>query len=237
MCLGAFLQRRFEAAGGRVLERTPLAGVTVHPDGVSVQLGSGAGGSSNGGGGDAAPQQLTAALLLDSMGHASPVVQQVRWGRKPDGICLVVGSCSRGFDPAANTTGDVIFTNSHSQPPAPVASSSGSSGGGGDGGDPGGVHNAQLFWEAFPASTGPGDRTTYLFTYVDAEASAGAASAMALFCACMPDDHCRSQPHMQHPHPHAHNRLPVVHPPALHLPPLRCACLPACSPAAPRWRL
>jgi len=35
---------------------------------------------------------------------------QIRWGHKPDGVCLVVGACNRGFDPAANTTGDLIFT-------------------------------------------------------------------------------------------------------------------------------
>ena len=29
---------------------------------------------------------------------------QVRWGQKPDGVCMVVGSCCRGFDD--NTTGD-----------------------------------------------------------------------------------------------------------------------------------
>ena len=28
---------------------------------------------------------------------------QVRWGHKPDGVCMVVGSCCRGFDD--NTTG------------------------------------------------------------------------------------------------------------------------------------
>ena len=118
-------RRRFKAAGGRVLERTALAGMAVHPDGVALQLGGGSGGGSGAG---SSPRQLTARLVLDAMGHASPVVQQVRWGRKPDGVCLVVGSCCRGFDPAANTTGDIILTNSHSQPP-PGTSSSGSSSG------------------------------------------------------------------------------------------------------------
>lgn len=27
----------------------------------------------------------------------------------------------------------------------------------------------QYFWEAFPAGSGPSDRTTYMFTYVDAD--------------------------------------------------------------------
>ena len=100
---------------------------------------------------------------------------QVRWGRKPDGVCLVVGACCRGFDPAANTTGDVIFTNQHSQPAAANGGSGGSGGSGGGGGasssssGSGGVTNAQYFWEAFPAGTDPRDRTTYMFTYVDAD--------------------------------------------------------------------
>jgi hypothetical protein len=78
------------------------------------------------------------------MGHASPIVRQVRWGRKPDGVCLVVGSCARGFPPASNTTGDVILTNSHSQPPAAAASG----GGGGSSSEAAAVHNTQFFWQA-----------------------------------------------------------------------------------------
>lgn len=27
----------------------------------------------------------------------------------------------------------------------------------------------QYFWEAFPSGSGPGDRTTYMFTYLDAD--------------------------------------------------------------------
>jgi hypothetical protein len=42
--------------------------------------------------------------MVDCMGHNSPVVQQLRWGQKPDGVCLTVGSCSRGF--TDNTTSD-----------------------------------------------------------------------------------------------------------------------------------
>ena len=73
------------------------------------------------------------------MGHFSPIVQQARKGDKPDGICLVVGSCAQGY--TNNNTGDLIasFT--------PI------------------LNQCQYFWEAFPARDG---RTTYLFTYVDA---------------------------------------------------------------------
>jgi hypothetical protein len=35
---------------------------------------------------------------------------KIRSGRKPDGLCLVVGTCARGFE--KNTTSDVIFSSS-----------------------------------------------------------------------------------------------------------------------------
>jgi 2-polyprenyl-6-methoxyphenol hydroxylase-like FAD-dependent oxidoreductase len=144
--LVAAARRRFEAAGGLVLERAALQGAWVHPDGVTLRL-AGGGGAEGG---------VTAKLLVDAMGNASPIVRQVRHGAKPDGVCLVVGTCARGFDPAANATGDVIYTAGPSEPPAPAA------GGGG------GLSSLQQFWEAFPAGSGPGDRTTYMFTYLDA---------------------------------------------------------------------
>ncbi|KAL4448357.1 hypothetical protein ABPG75_005576 [Micractinium tetrahymenae] len=191
--LVAAARARFEAAGGRVLERTALEGLWVHPDGVRLQLGC-SGGSSNGSTDQQQQQQqgsLTSRLVLDCMGHASPIVQQVRWGRKPDGVCLVVGTCCRGFDPEKNTTGDVIYTNGNSQPAASSSSSSSSSssngsssnGSSGNGSSPSsssseGVFNTQFFWEAFPAGSGPADRTTYLFTYLDAQPSRPSLEAM-----------------------------------------------------------
>lgn len=36
--------------------------------------------------------------------------RQIRSGRKPDGVCLVVGSCARGFKD--NSTSDVIYASS-----------------------------------------------------------------------------------------------------------------------------
>ena len=51
---------------------------------------------------------LVGRLLLDVMGNASPVVRQIRWGQHPDGVCLVVGACARGFE--KNTTSDLIYT-------------------------------------------------------------------------------------------------------------------------------
>jgi lycopene cyclase CruP len=116
------LKQKFLKVGGNLFEKTPFIDVVVHPNCVQVN------------------QQFTARLLLDAMGHFSPITQQARQGKKPDALCLVVGSCAQGFP--ENTTGDLLlsFTNLQNQ--------------------------CQYFWEAFPAKDG---RTTYLFTYLDAE--------------------------------------------------------------------
>ncbi len=118
------LKQRFLESGGKLFENTPFESVTVHPNGVSVKAG----------------QEFNARLMLDAMGQFSPIVQQARQGQKPDGVCLVVGSCAKGFP--HNETGDLIvsFTPIRNQ--------------------------CQYFWEAFPAREG---RTTYLFTYLDAD--------------------------------------------------------------------
>lgn len=84
------------------------------------------------------------------MGHASPIARQLRWSRKPDGICLVVGSCARGPWPD-NRYADLIATASTIQPKTAR------------------IPNLQYFWEAFPAGSHPQDRTTYMFSYLDAE--------------------------------------------------------------------
>lgn len=114
------LKNKFLAAGGKLFENTAFDCAVVHPNGVLVS------------------DAFSTRLLLDAMGSFSPIVGQARQGKKPDGICLVVGSCAQGFAP--NNTGDLLasFT--------PV------------------LNNCQYFWEAFPARDG---RTTYLFTYMD----------------------------------------------------------------------
>lgn len=88
--------------------------------------------------------KVTARLLLDVMGHFSSIAQQARLitqgNLPPAGVCMVVGSCAKGLP--AKDSGDLIYTfaPSHNQ--------------------------CQYFWEAFPARDG---RTTYMFTYVDAD--------------------------------------------------------------------
>uniref|UniRef100_J3MT21 Uncharacterized protein n=1 Tax=Oryza brachyantha TaxID=4533 RepID=J3MT21_ORYBR len=125
------MKERFVSSGGAVFEGKSLSSIYVHDDLAVLNL-------SDGG-------CLPCRLVIDAMGNFSPIVRQIRSGRKPDGVCLVVGACARGFD--RNTTGDIIFSSSSIK-------KSGKSG-------------VQLFWEAFPAGSGPTDRTTYMFTVVD----------------------------------------------------------------------
>ena len=117
------LKSKFLEAGGKLFENTIFDGAVVHPDGVFVDAAGG----------------LKTRLLIDAMGHFSPIVKQARQGEKPEGVCLVVGSCAKGFP--NNTTGDLIVSFTPIQ------------------------NQCQYFWEAFPAQDG---RTTYLFTYLDA---------------------------------------------------------------------
>ena len=118
------LKQVFLTAGGELFEHTPFSSAKVAPDGVRVSAGE---------------RCFDTRLLIDTMGHFSPIVQQARQGASPDAVCLVVGTCASGY--SDNQTGDLIasFT--------PIK------------------HQCQYFWEAFPARDG---RTTYLFTYLDA---------------------------------------------------------------------
>lgn len=161
------VRKRFERAGGTIFEFTAAEAAHVHPNGVALQLPlktpqngrDGGGSGSNSGSSPTQPQDpITARLLVDCMGHFSPIVRQARWGHKPEGVCLVVGACNRGHDPANNTTGDLIYTNS----PSLVGAAD-------DAASQEGVRSCQYFWEAFPSGSGPSDRTTYLFSYLDAD--------------------------------------------------------------------
>lgn len=58
------MRHKFEAAGGKVFERTVAQGVRVHPDGVALQL-------------QADQHDVTGQLLIDCMGNFSPIVRQV----------------------------------------------------------------------------------------------------------------------------------------------------------------
>ncbi|MEM9903504.1 MAG: FAD-binding oxidoreductase [Cyanobacteria bacterium P01_D01_bin.44] len=121
------LKQVFLAAGGQLYEKTAFQAAVVHPNGVAVTAGE---------------QRLTSRLLIDAMGHFSPMAQQARQGERPDSVCLVVGTCAEGYPD--NKTGDLLVSFS------PIR------------------NQCQYFWEAFPARDG---RTTYLFTYLDTHPS------------------------------------------------------------------
>ncbi|KAL2557170.1 Lycopene beta/epsilon cyclase protein [Forsythia ovata] len=125
------MRERFNSLGGIIFEDCSVSRICIHDDAAELQLADG--------------KILSSRLVIDAMGNFSPVVKQIRRGRRPDGVCLVVGSCCRGFKD--NSTSDVIFSS------ASVKSV--------------GMSKVQYFWEAFPAGSGPLDRTTYMFTYVD----------------------------------------------------------------------
>ena len=133
------VKQKFIDNGGRLVEGCFLKGITTSPNGVILHTQDSTG----------SDVDMTARLLIDCMGHNSPIVQQVRWGVKPDGVCCVVGSMASGFPLDLNKTGDVIAT-------ASTISAK---------------DRLQLFWEAFPSSSGPTDRTTYMFCYLDAHPS------------------------------------------------------------------
>ncbi|HHP7231232.1 MAG TPA: FAD-binding oxidoreductase [Xenococcaceae cyanobacterium] len=120
----ATLKNKFLAWGGVLLENTAFTDATVCETGVIVAT---------------AETKLKTRLLIDGMGHFSPIVKQARKGDKPDAVCVVVGSCAQGYD--KNETGDLIYSFT------PI------------------INQCQYFWEAFPARDG---RTTYLFSYLDA---------------------------------------------------------------------
>ena len=141
----ANVAQRFKANGGTILENSPLKGIVISESyGAALDLGD-----------DVEP--ITTKLVLDCMGNASPISRQQRYGRKPDGVCAVVGSCAGGYDKESNLLGDIIYTNSEIQ-------------------DKGSNGQLQYFWEAFPVGIGrngnePGTsdvKTTYMFTYMDA---------------------------------------------------------------------
>ncbi|XP_057441613.1 uncharacterized protein LOC130733455 isoform X4 [Lotus japonicus] len=127
------VKERFISLGGVIFEGCSVSCINIYEDAAVLKL--------------SGDKILSSRLIIDAMGNFSPIVKQIRRGRKPDGVCLVVGTCARGFE--SNSTSDVIFSSSSVKKV--------------------GDSQAQYFWEAFPAASGPLDRTTYMFTYVEAQ--------------------------------------------------------------------
>ena len=124
------LKSKFLTAGGQLFEQVAFKEAIVHPNGMAIAVTQI----------DESPPLYRSRVMLDAMGHFSPVSRQARQGQRPDAICLVVGSCAQGF--SESNTGDLFASFTPIQ------------------------NQCQYFWEAFPARDG---RTTYLFTYVDAD--------------------------------------------------------------------
>ncbi|KAK9806132.1 hypothetical protein WJX72_002795 [[Myrmecia] bisecta] len=135
------LRERFLSVGGAIRERTAFRSAEIFTDGIAIKTATNpetmpitAGDAGN---------VVSCRLLVDCMGHWSPIVKQLRGGTKPQGMCLVVGTCADGFPEDKNRTGDLLYTMTDA------------------------AEDMQLFWEAFPAAGG--GRTTYMFTYADAD--------------------------------------------------------------------
>ncbi|PZU99257.1 MAG: FAD-dependent oxidoreductase [Pseudanabaena sp.] len=132
------LKQKFLNAGGILFEQTGFKQATVHNNGVSVEILPKQSSKSG------TTEFIHGRLLLDVMGHFSAIAKQARsqvnGNIKPDGVCMVVGSCAKGMPP--KSYGDLIYSFTPIQ------------------------KQCQYFWEAFPARDG---RTTYMFTYVDAD--------------------------------------------------------------------
>ena len=118
------LKQKFLQAGGKLLENNAFESADICHNGVRVKT---------------SKATINTRLLIDGMGHFSPIVKQIRKGAKPDSVCVVVGSCGEGYPD--NQTGDLIYSFT------PI------------------INQCQYFWEAFPAKDG---RTTYMFSYLDA---------------------------------------------------------------------
>ena len=157
----SLLKRKFLDAGGTILEHTMFQKATVHPNGVSLKLlplGHSsseehwtAGDINRPGKDDSdddrrqkAIESLTCRLVVDCMGHYSPIVKQQRSGQPIEGVVIVVGGCMTGALQSTNNFADLLVTIDDSK------------------------DDMQYFWEAFPAEGGNA-KTVYMFAYSDAD--------------------------------------------------------------------
>jgi flavin-dependent dehydrogenase len=138
-------RKSFEDNGGIVYERTALNKVTVFENGARLDIIDNNNNNNN-------STKIDARIVVDCMGFASPITLQARNGQKPDGVCVVVGTCAKGFDPKKNKSADLIKTVTDIE------------------------DSRQYFWEAFPAELNASSskdsndvRTTYMFSYLDAK--------------------------------------------------------------------
>ena len=168
---------RFRGAGGVAFERATFAGATIGDDGVRIEVTPSARGGADVGdanrpnavaGDDALspsppPPTLTARLVVDAMGHWSPLAAQMRGPGKPASVCIMVGACYDvcGGGEEGKKEGDASTAADSASIPSPRL----------DGDFLTSVRHAtpdgvQWFWETFPAAGGAA-RTAYMFCYAD----------------------------------------------------------------------
>lgn len=135
------VKNKFLQSGGVLFEDSLVNQINVHPNAAQIAFQRP---------GQSQQEDITSRLVIDCMGNASPISRQIRGTKAPDGICIVVGSCAKGFDVNNNTYSDVIYTDN------PIMQRGQGS-------------YMQYFWEAFPTGGAKDERTTYLFTYLDAD--------------------------------------------------------------------
>lgn len=149
--LVATAKANFLRLGGVIKEYCNVQHVSVAPDAVrvvlrraKVQVQGALGAGGTGLLGDVADEEeyVHARVLVDAMGAFSPIAAQTREYRKPDGVCITVGSCMAG-DWERNDTGDLIYSFQ------PINRK----------------RSTQYFWEAFPVGRDTKARTTYMFSY------------------------------------------------------------------------
>ncbi|WP_287129069.1 NAD(P)/FAD-dependent oxidoreductase [Candidatus Cyanaurora vandensis] len=123
---------KLRALGGEIFDQIEFKKATVHPNGVhltAVHLPSGQ------------PRTWRTRMVVDAMGSASPIAQQLNGGRAFDSVCPTVGAVIEGFEPGVwdSNLGDVLYSHGDIS------------------------RGRQLIWELFP---GRGDELTfYLFYY------------------------------------------------------------------------
>ncbi|NJK35315.1 MAG: flavin-dependent dehydrogenase [Oscillatoriales cyanobacterium SM2_2_1] len=118
--------------GGKILDQTEFINVTIARDHAQVQVRSLSDGRSTG---------LSTRLIIDAMGSASAIAQQINQGQAFDSVCPTVGAVVEGLDETVWPAqyGDVLFSHGDIS------------------------RGRQLIWELFPGEGA--ERTIYLFHY------------------------------------------------------------------------
>lgn len=118
--------------GGEIIDQTEFDRVTVHSDRVTVQAHNLI---------DGGDVEITGRIVIDAMGSASAIAQQINAGQAFDSVCPTVGAVLEGIEPEVwdIAYGDVLFSHGDIS------------------------RGRQLIWELFPGSGK--ELAVYLFHY------------------------------------------------------------------------